>query len=391
MIRVVFTGGKTGGHIFPAIAMATEFRNRHPRSRIGFVGTKDGMEAKVVPRYGFELQFIPARGLARKSYGANLTLGYYLLVGLWRSLRILNKKKPHLVVGTGGHVSVPVVLLASLMKVPVMIQEQNSYPGISTRFLACFADRVCLSYPDSSSYFPVGSKFRVIGNPVRPDVTRGNRMEALRAFGLDQGKKTIFVFGGSQGAHAINRALLECLDSFKPEWQVLWQTGERDLSEVSQKTKASPVRCASHPFIQDMKSAYAVADLVISRAGALTLAEITACGKPSILIPYPFAAADHQMHNAMTMHEAGAATVILERDLTKARLCEEVFSLLSDERALRRMADASRKLGRPDAASRLVDEMEDLLKTKTKSISPARSGPGGFRLGPSPGKRNTVK
>ncbi len=366
MIKVVFTGGKTGGHVFPAIAMATEFRKRYPKSRIVFVGTKSGMETKVVPRYGFELLCIPARGLARKSYLANLMLGYHLLAGLWRSWKILNLEKPHLVVGTGGYVSFPVVMLAALMKVPTMIQEQNSYPGISTRFLARFAERVCLSYPDSTGYFPVGSKFKVIGNPVRPDATEGNRIEALRAFGLDQDKKTIFVFGGSQGAHAINRVLLECLNSLKPEWQILWQTGERDLAEVLRKTTGCPIKCAVYPFIHDMKSAYAAADLVVARAGALTLAEITACGKPSILIPYPFAAADHQKHNARTLQKAGAASVILERDLTRERLSSEILSLLSDERTLGRMAEASRRLGKPDAASRLVDEMEGLLKDKNE-------------------------
>jgi UDP-N-acetylglucosamine--N-acetylmuramyl-(pentapeptide) pyrophosphoryl-undecaprenol N-acetylglucosamine transferase len=369
MIKVVFTGGKTGGHIFPAIAMATEFRRRHPRSRIVFVGTKDGMEARVMPRYGFELLYIPARGLARRSHLANLMLGYYLLAGLWRSWRILNSEKPQLVVGTGGYVSFPVVMLAGLMKVPTMIQEQNSYPGISTRLLAHFADRVCLSYADSAGYFPAGNKFRVIGNPVRPDVTEGNRGEALGAFGLDQNKKTIFVFGGSQGARAINRVLLECLDSFKPEWQILWQTGECDLAEVSQKTMGRPVKCAVYPFIQDMKSAYAAADLVVSRSGALTLAEITACGKPSILIPFPFATADHQKHNARALQKEGAASVILERDLTGERLCAEISSLLSDQERLESMSHASKRLGRPNAASCLVDEMDNLLKKRKRAAS----------------------
>jgi UDP-N-acetylglucosamine--N-acetylmuramyl-(pentapeptide) pyrophosphoryl-undecaprenol N-acetylglucosamine transferase len=362
MIKVVFTGGKTGGHIFPAIAMATEFRRRRPASRITFVGTEQGMETKVVPEYGFELLHIPARGLARRSYLVNLMLGYHLLAGLWKSWRILNLTKPDLVVGTGGYVSFPVVLAASLMNVPTMIQEQNSYPGISTRLLAHFADRVCLSYAYSTDYFPAGSKFKVIGNPVRPDVTQGNREKALRAFGLDQDRKTIFVFGGSQGARAINRILLECLDSLKPEWQVLWQTGERDLAEVSQRTTGGPVKCAVYPFIQDMKSAYAAADLVVSRSGALTLAEITACGKPSILVPFPFATADHQEHNARILQKEGAASVILERDLTAERLCGEISSLLSDEKRLENMSQASRRSGRPDAVSYLVDEMDTLLR-----------------------------
>lgn len=371
MMKVIFTGGKTGGHIFPAVAMATEFRNRFPRSEIVFVGAEEGLETRIVPRCGFELLLIRARGLSRSSYLSNLMLGFYLLRSLYQSVKILNQKKPDLVVGTGGYVSFPVVMLASLMHIPTMIQEQNSYPGVSTRFLAHFVNRVCLSHPVSTAHVPAGDKFRVIGNPVRSDVDQANREDAITAFGLEQDKRTIFIFGGSQGARAVNRVLLQCLDSLKSECQILWQTGERDFSEVSQKAKAVGARCSIHPFIQDMGSAYASADLVISRAGALTLAEITACGKPSILIPYPFAAADHQRRNAEVMQKAGAASVILERELTPGRLAGEILCLLSDESKLSRMAEKSRKLGRPHASVRLVDEMESLLRDKK---------PGAFRL-----------
>jgi UDP-N-acetylglucosamine--N-acetylmuramyl-(pentapeptide) pyrophosphoryl-undecaprenol N-acetylglucosamine transferase len=364
MIKVIFAGGKTGGHIFPAIAMAMEFKKRFPRSQISFVGTREGLEKKIVPQYGFELFFTQVRGLSRKSNLSNLFWGIYLLRGLFQSLMILNRKRPHLVVGTGGYVSFPVVMLASLMHIPTMIQEQNSYPGISTRFLARFADRVYLSYPESTGYFPAGSKFKVIGNPVREDIIGADRRKALQEFGLDPDKKTLFVFGGSQGSRAINRALLECLGLLDSTWQILWQTGKSDYGEVLRKTEKSKIKCAIHPFIQDMKSAYAAADLVISRAGALTLAEITACGKPAILIPYPFAAADHQRHNAEALKRSGAACVIPEKDLTPDRLSEEIHSLLADQTKLQEMAAKSRKLGKPDATWRLVDEMEKLLKKK---------------------------
>lgn len=366
MIKVIFAGGKTGGHIFPAIAMATEFRKRFPQSRISFVGTRDGLEKNIVPQYGFELFFTQVRGLSRKSYLSNLFWGFYLLRGLFQSLMILKRKRPHLVVGTGGYVSFPVVMLAGFMHIPTMIQEQNSYPGISTRFLARFADRVCLSYPESTSYFPVGSKFKVIGNPVREDIVRADRKKALHEFGLHPDKKTLFVFGGSQGSRAINRALLGCLSLLDSDWQILWQTGEIDFKEVSQKAEAGKIKCKVYPFIRDMKSAYAAADLVISRAGALTLAEITACGKPAILIPYPFAAADHQRHNAEALKKAGAASVIPEKDLTTDKLSEEIHSLLSDQTRLQQMAAKSRELGKSDATSRLVDEMEILLKEKRR-------------------------
>jgi UDP-N-acetylglucosamine--N-acetylmuramyl-(pentapeptide) pyrophosphoryl-undecaprenol N-acetylglucosamine transferase len=279
------------------------------------------------------------------------------------------------VVGTGGYVSFPAVMLACLKNIPTMIQEQNSYPGISTRILAHFVDKVCLSYSESLRYFPAGRKFRVIGNPIRENLVSKKKGAALAEFGLREDRKTIFVFGGSQGSHALNQAFLHSLDLLKPDWQILWQTGERDFQEIAGKVKEGKIAARVYPFIQDMGSAYSASDLVISRAGALTLAEITACGKPSILIPFPFAAADHQRHNAEALKREGAAKMILEKDLTAERLADEIGSLLSDETSLRLMAEASRKMGKPKAASMLVDEMEKLLNPgKRNTDQPSAAG-----------------
>jgi UDP-N-acetylglucosamine--N-acetylmuramyl-(pentapeptide) pyrophosphoryl-undecaprenol N-acetylglucosamine transferase len=362
MIKVMFAGGKTGGHIFPAIAMATEFKKRFPQSQLVFVGTKEGMERRIVPGYGFKLLFIQTRGLSRRSYLSNLFLVFYLLRGFYQALKILNQKRPNLVVGTGGYVSFPVVLLASLKNIPTLIQEQNSYPGISTRFLSHFVDKVCLSYSESVKYFSSEKKLEVIGNPAREDLIHRERNQALKKFGLEEGRKTIFVFGGSQGAHTINQVFLQCLDLLKSEWQILWQTGEADFPEISSKVKGKGIKCAVYPFIEDMGSAYAASDLVVSRAGALTLAEITACGKPSILIPFPFATADHQRHNAQALQKKGAARMILQKDLTAEVLACEISPLLSDEIMLKRMSEKSKKLGRTEATSLLVDEMERLFR-----------------------------
>jgi UDP-N-acetylglucosamine--N-acetylmuramyl-(pentapeptide) pyrophosphoryl-undecaprenol N-acetylglucosamine transferase len=370
--KVILAGGKTGGHVFPAIAMAEEFKRRFPESKIIFVGTKGGLESKIVPEYGFKLIFICARGLKRKVSLKNIGLLYYILKSLYQSLRILNEERPDLVVGTGGYVSFPVVLSARFKNIPTLIQEQNSYPGVSTRLLAFLVDRVCLSYLSSTDYFLTKRKLKVIGNPVRAEIIFANRYEALRKFNLDPSKKTIFIFGGSQGAHAINQVVLESLDflSEKENWQLLWQTGESDFVLVSEKVKEKKIKCAVLPFIEDMKSAYAASDLVVSRAGALTLAEITSCGKPSLLIPYPFATADHQRYNAEALQKEGAAEVILQRDLTGEILAQNLFSLLSDEEKLKRMGEQSRKMGKPDAASLLVNEMEKLLKKKTCESQP---------------------
>jgi len=372
MIKVMFAGGKTGGHIFPAIAMAKEFKKRFPRSRIVFVGTKEGMERRVVPGLGFELLFISVRGLSRRSYISNLWLWFHLVVGFYQTLRIIYREKPDLVVGTGGYVSFPVVLVASLKGIPTLIQEQNSYPGISTRFLSHFADRVCLSYPESVKYFSTRKKLKVIGNPVREDLFTKDRNRALSKFGLKEGRKTIFVFGGSQGAHALNLVISQCLDLLRPEWQILWQTGEADFADISREVKKSRVVCAVYPFIDDMGSAYAVSDLVVSRAGALTLAEITACGKPCILIPFPFATADHQRYNAQALEKKGAAMVILQKDLTPRVLADRITSLLSDEARLKQMAEKSRSLGRPEASALLVDEMTELLRCSCRLRSAQR-------------------
>ena len=365
MIKVMFAGGKTGGHIFPAIAMAKEFKKRFPQSQITFVGTREGMESRIIPSQGFELLYIQTQGLSRRSHLSNLLLGFCLLRGFYQAYKILNRRKPNLVVGTGGYVSFPIVFLAGLKGVPVMIQEQNSYPGISTRFLAHFSDKVCLSYADSTRYFRSPGKIRVFGNPIRKDIVLGERKQAMKLFGLDESKKTIFIFGGSQGAHGINQVMLGCLDLLQADWQVLWQTGERDFVGISQSIKGKKVKSAVLSFIDDMSSAYAVSDIVVARSGALTLAEITACGKPSILIPFPFATADHQRYNAEALQKQGAAKMILEKDLTAELLAHEIDNLLSDENRLRNMAEKSKKISRPEATSKLVDEMEKLLKNKT--------------------------
>ncbi|UCB52815.1 MAG: undecaprenyldiphospho-muramoylpentapeptide beta-N-acetylglucosaminyltransferase [Candidatus Zixiibacteriota bacterium] len=368
MIKVMFAGGKTGGHIFPAIAMALEFRKRYTRGKLVFVGTKGGMEEKIVPHYGFRLSLIRTKGLSRRSYMSNLLLAFHLLKGFYQARRILNQEKPGLVVGTGGYVSFPAVMLACLKNIPTMIQEQNSYPGISTRILARFADKVCLSYSESLRYFPVGKKFSVIGNPIRENLIRKEKSAALAEFGLEVDRKTIFVFGGSQGSHALNQTFLQCLDLLEPTWQILWQTGDRDFPEIAGKVKEKRVAAAAHPFIQDIGAAYAASDLVVSRAGALTLAEITACGKPSILIPFPFATADHQRHNAEALQRKGAAKMILEKNLTAERLAGEIGSLLSEESKLKLMAKRSAEMGKPEAAAMLVDEMEKLLSPGDSNI-----------------------
>jgi len=361
---VIFAGGGTGGHIYPAIAIASEFESRFPDSEIVFIGTKKGLEKELVPKNNFRLEFISAKGFSRRVRLELLLLPFYLLKSLLESRTILKNYQPNIVVGTGGYVSLPLVLIASLMGKKTLIQEQNSFPGISTRILALFANRVCLSYHNSTSYFLMKKKLRILGNPIRKDIVSGKREEGLRKFDLKPDKKTVFIFGGSQGSRRINQAVKDGISHLEhaKDIQLLWQTGSKDFDEIRKFVKALNLTAIILPFIDDMSSAYAVSDLMVCRAGALTLAEVTACGKPSILIPYPFATADHQRYNAMSLKEKGAAEVILEKELKGKNLAVLILELLKDENRLKEMSENAKNLAKPKATSQIVDEMEEILR-----------------------------
>ncbi len=360
---MILAGGGTGGHIYPAIAIAREFKNKFPDSVILFIGTRKGLEKEIVPKNNFRIEFISAKGLARGLNKELFILPLFLIKSLVESWMILKKFRPDLVVGTGGYVSLPVVLMSSLMGKKTLIQEQNSYPGLSTRILALMADRVCLSYESSLRYFPIKKKLRISGNPIRKEVLSGNRVKGLKSFNLDPDKKTVFIFGGSQGAKKINQAIKEgmnLLEEFEGV-QLLWQTGEKDFEEIEGFIRGKSLTSTVLPFIEDMSSAYAVSDLLVCRAGALTLAEVAACGKPSILVPYPFATADHQRFNALFLKEKGAAEIILEKELEGKRLAERIIQLLKDDDRLKEMSKNALALAKPLATSQIVDEMEKLL------------------------------
>jgi UDP-N-acetylglucosamine--N-acetylmuramyl-(pentapeptide) pyrophosphoryl-undecaprenol N-acetylglucosamine transferase len=368
MIKIIFAGGGTGGHVFPGLAMAQQAEKRLPQAEIIFVGTPRGLESDLVPRYGFKLEFISIIGLSR-SLNLNLILfPFFLLKGLSQSNRLLQRIRPDLVVGTGGYVSWPVLFLAGLRRIPTLIQEQNSYPGITTRILARWVDEVCLAYPESVRYFWSKRNLKVLGNPVREDVLKVDRNSGFRSLGLDPDKKTLFIFGGSQGSKRINRAVLDSLKYLKKEenLQILWQTGRRDYQMVKDQARENSIASVVLPFIQDMGKAYQASDLIISRAGALSLAEIISCRKPSILIPYPFAANDHQRKNAEHLKKKGASEMILDADLKGEKLAGLVLDLLSDEKKLDQMKSACEKLFQPRSAELLVDEMMSLLRNKHK-------------------------
>lgn len=360
----LFAGGGTGGHLYPALAIAQLLEKTVQECEIHFVGTKKGIENRVIPGYGYPLHLISVRGVSRKLTLANGAVPFRVLWSLVQCGRILHKIKPAAVVGTGGYVSGPVLFMASLFGYPTLIQEQNSYPGVTTRLLAKKVKRVHLSFEESKKYFKKQSNLVISGNPVRDFKITLSKEKARQHFNLDTEKPTLLVFGGSQGAVAINRAVLDALEKLMHDTkvQIIWSTGTTGFQEVKEKITKYSNRIWVSDYIDDMEKAYAACDLVISRAGAMALAEITICGLPSILIPYPFAAAGHQVANARSLEKSGAAVVIVEKDLDGYLLAKEVSRLLGDSEALKKMQQAAVRAAFPNATTEIVQSVLEIAK-----------------------------
>ncbi len=361
-IRIILAGGGTGGHLFPAIALAEEFMGRSPMHKVLFIGTERGLEARLLPRLGFALRTITVEGV--KGRGPVRMLGSLLKIprGMAQSFSILREFRPHIALGVGGYASGPAVLAAHCMGIKTAIAEQNALPGTTNRILGRFADRVFLTFPDRERRF-AAEKTVVTGNPVRRAFTEG-----MIRTGRDKRAFSILVFGGSQGARAINRAVMEALPylaDMKEALVIVHQTGEREADEVSATYRDYGIRAAVHPFIDDMASAYGAADLLICRAGATSIAEITAMGRASILIPYPFAVGGHQEMNARVLADAGAAEMILEERLDGKTLAGAIRRLVESPEGVRRMEVASARCGNVKAAARIVDECMALLDGKS--------------------------
>ncbi|MBL0173737.1 MAG: undecaprenyldiphospho-muramoylpentapeptide beta-N-acetylglucosaminyltransferase [Ignavibacteria bacterium] len=364
-LTVVFTGGGTGGHLFPGIAIAEALLLRDPATRVSFAGSKKKIEAVVVPKRGFAFDAIWISGFRRRFSAETLSLPLKVVVSLWQSFRLLRARKPDVVVGTGGYVSGPVVAMAARMGTPTLIQEQNEYPGVTTRALSGMVDEVHITFDSTRRMLPRAKKVVLSGNPVRQSLSRAETGAARRAFGLDPALPVVFVFGGSLGAASINRAVVTMLPRFAEERvQVLWQTGTAQFVDM-QRAAAGMPHAAVRAFIDEMHVAYSAATLVVCRAGATSIAELTALGIPAILVPYPHAAADHQRKNARALAGGGAARIV--EDAAIDSLEDTLFPLLRDGDALRRMAEAARGLGRPEAAFDIADAVIRLAQ-----LSPSR-------------------
>lgn len=371
LLRVLITGGGTGGHIYPGLAIAERLRERG--DRVLFVGTARGLEKELVPAAGFELRLIPAQSLPRRLSPALLKALWTAGQGFRAARRVLREYRPHVVVGTGGYVAGPVVLAARFMRLPILIQEQNALPGLTNRILARLADRVALGYAEAARRLKARAPVVVTGNPLRAGIAAGDRRAAIRRLGLDPGRATLIAFGASQGARGLNVAMREAAPVFKahPELQVIHQTGRSAYEAIASELEQRGARRVGPdlvidgnvrvmPYIDAMPDALAAADLVVGRAGALTISEITACGLPAILIPYPHHADSHQEYNARVLSDAGAALVILEAELSGERLAQAALAILADEKRRRAMGEASRGLGRPNAALAVVKLIDEL-------------------------------
>lgn len=362
-IKVLIAAGGTGGHVYPAIAIADALRETYTGVEILFVGTKDHMEWEVVPRAGYDIDNIWISGFHRRFTLKNLMFPFKLGVSLLQSIGIVQKFDPDLVISCGGYAAGPVGWIASKMGVPLVIQEQNSFPGVTNRILGKSADLIFIAFKDAESFFPK-DKTKLAGNPTRKSLTNVDPKEAYKKFGLNPDKSTLLILGGSGGAKSINEATLLHTKRLHDEMklQIIWQCGKRYFDQLQAEIRPQHFdNLILTDFIHHMPEAYAVADLVVSRAGALSCSELALTGKPSILVPSPNVAGDHQTKNAQSMVEEGAAELMKDVDL-KDTLAGLVEKIITDRRKLDEMSKAAKKLARPDAAQTIATEILTLAK-----------------------------
>ena len=363
-IKIVISGGGTGGHVYPGIAIANELKKIVPDVEITFVGVKNRIEAKIVPREGYPLKTIHVQYFSRQIGIKTITFFFSLKIGFIQSLLFLLRYKPGVVIGTGGFVSGPVVYAASLLRIPTLIQEQNSYPGITTRLLAPKVKRIHLAFEEAIKYMSRvkdKNKFRITGNPVRMSGKKSNRANVLKKFDLDKNKKTLLLFGGSQGAAALNKVLLNTLPLLRTDIQVIWQTGEPDYQELKSVVEKSNHKIYIQPFIYNMADAYCAADLAFCRAGAITIAELMQIAVPSILVPYPHAAEGHQEKNARVLVEANAAEMILQQELNPTVLKATIERLIYDREKLSDIKKNCEKFYFENAAKEIAKSILELI------------------------------
>ena len=362
-LRVILSGGGTGGHIYPAISIANEIKLRHPDAEILFVGAEDRMEMQKVPEAGYKIEGLWISGFQRKLSFKNLLFPFKVMKSMWKSKKILNKFKPDVVIGTGGFASGPLLQMANQNNIPTLIQEQNSLAGVTNKLLAKKANVICTAYPGMDRFFP-SEKIVLTGNPVRQDLldVSQKKEEALSFFKLDPNKKVLLVLGGSLGARNINQLVMENLVELERHGlQVIWQTGSLYFDDYRKYNEAGNVK--TYAFMNRMDLAYAAADIIISRAGAGTVSELCIVGKPVLFVPSPNVAEDHQTKNALALAQMDAAVVIAEKDL-ETKFKDIFFPLIDSEEKMELLGKNIKGMAKPFATSNIVDEVEKIIFKK---------------------------
>ena len=368
-MKVLLSGGGTGGHVYPAIAIANKIKEENPDCEILFVGTEKGIESEIVPKYGYELKTVTVQGFRRKIDFENVKRVFKLCKGLEQSRRIVKKFKPDIVIGTGGYVSGPVLFNSALNKTITIVHEQNSFPGVTNKILSKVVTRVLTSFEDSHERFPEESRNKLVltGNPVRKEILQSRKSTSRKKLGISEDKKMVLCYGGSGGSEEINEAMrLVIKNMVKEDIAFIFATGKLYYDEFMESLGEIALKPYQRvmPYLDNMADGLAASDIVIGSAGAISLAEITALGKPSIIIPKAYTAENHQEYNAKSIESQGAGIAILEKDLTPEKLNEVVFKLLGDRELLIDMANASKSIGKPEAIDLIYDEIMKLYNEK---------------------------
>lgn len=362
-MRVLISGGGTAGHINPAISIAKYIMKQNNETEILFVGTKEGLESKLVPREGFHMETIKVRGFKRKFSLETFVTIKELFQGLVGARKIIKDYKPNVVIGTGGYVCGPVVFNAARMNIPTLIHEQNAFPGVTNRILSRFVNRVAISFKEAENYFKKKEKVVFTGNPLRIEMLEVDRYIARQKIKIERDKFFVVIFGGSRGAEKINQEVSELIKEYNKEinFKLLFATGDKQYEKIyGDLKKYQSENISIVPYIYDMANIMAAADLVVARAGAMTLSELTALKIPSILIPSPYVTANHQEHNARALERSGAAIVILEKELTSDILYKQVMSLSQDKNSLKKMSFNAGKLAIIDATEKIYATINDI-------------------------------
>ncbi len=361
--RIIISGGGTGGHIFPAISIAQALQKIQPNVELLFVGAEGRMEMQKVPEAGYPIEGLWISGLQRKLSLANLAFPFKVLSSLWKSRKIIKRFKPELAIGVGGYASGPLLQAATWMGIPTLIQEQNSYPGITNKLLAKNVDKICVAYDGLERFFPK-EKIIMTGNPVRSVISQAqfDKAAALQHFGLSPDKKVVFVTGGSLGARGINEGIKACLDTFRQnDIQLLWQTGKFYIDEMQQLVTSNDTNFKLMPFVRKMDLAYACADVIVARAGASTISELCFTAQAVILMPSPNVTEDHQTHNAMSLVNKNAALIVKDKDAPQT-LSSTIMDLLNNPQKQTDLGKNLKQLAISDAADHIAKEALALIK-----------------------------